>query len=387
MTIRTFRNIALYLLTVTMFFGIGSELFLRMILDTPEDYYIWTPHLQLNFEPSEAATPGVSGTGRFMINSLGLRSDEIPENAQQKVYVLGGSTAIELYLDQHETWSYLIQDRLNQMPRYPRTWVGNLAKSSLATLHNLMHFKHLLPRLPKADLFINLVGANDLQLALKSSYLKNMTYEQHMSWAFSHRPHNQAWKKLALYHLFERVSEWQKKSKTGLIQTHNADGFITWKQCRQTAPPEKIVHQLPDLSEALINYRENLRELISQAQAYGAPMIFMTQPTLWKNKLNKKEFSLLLAGGIGPNTEWCIQQGYYSPQVLAQGMELFNQTLLEVCQENDIFCIDLASAMAKDARYFYDDMHFSEEGARKVAEVALAGILKFQKVGQTVTLQ
>lgn len=348
-------------------------------MNAPEGYYIWPPNLRLNFEPSEAATPGVSGTGRFWTNSLGLRSDEVPVDAKQIIYALGGSTAIELYLDQDETWSHLIQARLNEVSRYPQVWVGNMAKSSLGTLHNLMYFDHLLPHLPKADLFINLVGVNDLQLALKSSYLRDMTYEQHMSWAFSHQPSHNPWERSSLWRLYKQVKEWREKSKTGLIQTHKADGFIAWKRCRQTAPPEKIVDTLPDLTEALLTYRNNLNTLIDRAKTYGAPMIFMTQPTLWKEKLTTEEFSRLMAGGLGPNNEWCIQQSYYSPKALALGMEMFNQTLLTICHERGAFCIDLAKAVPKDARYFYDDMHFSEEGARKVAEVAVAGILEFQK--------
>jgi len=60
---------------------------------------------------------------------------------------------------------------------------------------------------------------------------------------------------------------------------------------------------------------------------------------------------------------------YYSAGSLASGMELYNQTLLQVCRDRGVACIDLAAALPKDTTIFYDDAHFNEAGSRRVAEV------------------
>lgn len=372
------RNTA-YLLFLVLVVLIGSEIFLRFLLPVPQGYYIWPPNLYRVFEPSEATTPGVSGAGRFRINSLGLRSDEPPVDRQQTIYIFGGSTTIDLYLDQDRAWVQQVQTKLNAVPSEPKTWVGNLARAAMATIHNLLMFQYLVPNLPKPDLFVNLVGVNDLQLALKSSYLREMTHETHMSWTFSEMPtRGRFYHGLALYRFYHRMADWWKKSRLGPTQTHRADGNITWRKCRAEAPLENIVDQLPNLTEALAQYRKNLNELTDRGNAYGATTIFLTQPTIWSTHMEPEERSHLLAGGIGPNNLWCEDKRYYSPRALAEGMAKFNQVLLDVCMERGLFCIDLATKIPKKAKYYYDEMHFSDAGADLVSDIVSRGILEFK---------
>ena len=77
---------------------------MRAWYPAPTRHYVWPPNLRVDFAPTDAATPGVTGRGRFRTNSLGLRSDEPFADARRIVYVLGGSTAADLYLDQEEAW-------------------------------------------------------------------------------------------------------------------------------------------------------------------------------------------------------------------------------------------------------------------------------------------
>ncbi len=346
-----------------------------------KDYYIWPPHLYQIFEPSDEATPGVSGAGRFRINSLGLRSDEPPNDAREIVYVFGGSTAIDLYLDQDRGWVQQLQTKLSSNEP---TWVGNLGRSSMATLHNLLMFKYLIPNLPKADLFINLVGVNDLQLAIKSSYLQNMTEDMHMSWIFSKQPTKSFWESFAIKRFYHRIVDWRMKSNLGPVQTNKANGFIQWKKCRADAKPEDIVNHLPDLSNALQEYRHNLNRLVDNANALNATTIFLTQPTTWSDRMGPEEISQMFTGGIGPNSEWCKEKKYYSPVALSLGMEKFNSTLLSVCKERNLFCIDLANKIPKKAKYFYDEMHLSDAGADLVSDIVSKEIIHYKKNKSTL---
>src|SRR5215468_3275271 len=187
-----------YILGLCLLMLVTAELVLRAWYPVPTRHYVWPPNLRVDFAPTDAATPGVTGRGRFRTNSLGLRSDEPFPDARRIVYVFGGSTAADLYLDQDEAWVALVQRGLNGTPGQPRTWVGNLARPSLASVHNLVHFDQLLPELPRADLLVNLVGVNDLQLALKSSYLDAATPETQLAWAFALRPPDRGiWNHLA----------------------------------------------------------------------------------------------------------------------------------------------------------------------------------------------
>jgi len=348
----------------------GSEVFLRFLLPPPpQRYYIWPPNLHVVFNPSDEATPGIKGPGHFIANSLGLRSDEPWPDRQRTIYVFGGSTTADVYLDQAEAWASLLQSYLNQKTGQPRTWVGNLARSSLASINNLLQFEHLIPDLPRADLFLNLIGVNDLQLALKSSYLREMTMDIHMSWTFSQMPVPGFWASLALVRFYHRIADWRSKTNLGPTQTYNADGYIAWRRCRATAPKAKLVDELPDLTVALNEYRRNLDLLVDRAQTYGAPMVFLTQPAIWAADMALEDAALLLAGGLGPNNVWCDEQRYYTPRALAEGLDRFNQVTLAVCRDRGLFCVDLAALVPKKRENFYDDMHFNEAGARLVARI------------------
>jgi lysophospholipase L1-like esterase len=80
------------------------------------------------------------------------------------------------------------------------------------------------------------------------------------------------------------------------------------------------------------------------------------------------------AEGLPPEIEqrfwfgWVEGGGYVSARVLREGMEAFNRRLLEVAARLDVPCLDLSS-MHGDARWFFDDCHFSEAGARRAAEL------------------
>ena len=354
-----------------------AELVLRAWYPVPTRYYVWPPNLRVDFVPTDAATPGVTGRGRFRTNSLGLRSDEPFPDARRIVYVLGGSTAADLYLDQDEAWVALVQQGLNRAPGQPRTWVGNLARPSLASVHNLIHFDRLLPQLPHADLLVDLVGVNDLQLALKSSYLDAATPETQLAWAFALRPPDGGvWSRLATVRAVRLAWQTWRQARFGLVQTRTAEGYARLRECRQTAPVANLVDTLPPLDDALAEYRRNLRALAERARAYGAPILFLTQPALWAEHMGPAEQARLLAGGLGPIKTWCAHQRYFSPRALAEGMRAFNDVLRDVCREPGMLCRDLAAALPARAEYFYDDMHLSEAGARRVAELVVAWILE-----------
>lgn len=367
----------LYVAGLAVLCFVTAEVFLRLTLPAPQGYFVWPPHMHVVFEPNDTATPGITGPGHFQTNSLGLRSDEPMEDRERTIYVFGGSTGADVYLDQREAWVTALQDRLNAKPGQPKTWVGNLSRSSLSTLHALLQFEYLVPSLPKPDMFIAYAGVNDLQLALKSSYLPDMDHETHMDWTFNLRPGpDSLFGNLAVARFWRRIEDWWSRAAIGVTQTYTAEGFNTWRACRQSAPPENLVQTLPDLQPALAEYRANLNKMIDHAKEYDAEMIFVTQAAIWSDDMAPEDEALLLAAGLGPNGEWCNQKRYFSPSAMAAGLDLFNETMLDVCRNRGVRCIDLGARLAKTGAHFYDDMHFNEGGASEAARIVSEEITK-----------
>jgi lysophospholipase L1-like esterase len=363
-----------YIGSIGVFLLVGSEVFLRFLIPYQQGYFVYPPHSVYKFVGDPVNTPGTSGVSHFVANSLGMRADEIPPDAKRRILVFGGSTAVDVYLDQTKMWTHLLQDKLNAVSGQPKTWVGNVARPSLATVHNLLEFDNMMPTLPHMDMSINLVGVNDFQMTLRYGNLHTLSLEDNLNWTFSVRPLKRIRDHFAVYRFYERVKDWWKRSRNSVIYTEYASDGAKWRVCRQRAPKSNLVG-LPNLDDGLADYRSNLNKLIDRSEAYRAPMIFLTQPTLWQEHMTPDNEALLTAGGVGKRDDWCTKEIYYSPGALAQGMKMFNDVLLDVCHQRKIFCIDLAARVPKERRYFFDEMHFSEAGARLVSDIVAASII------------
>jgi lysophospholipase L1-like esterase len=353
-----------------------SEFVLRRIFPFEKEYYIWPPRLQCIFTPSPEIMPGIKGESRFISNSMGLRGDEISPRDTYKILAVGGSTTECLYLDQAEAWPYLLQQKLNESTRTGRVWIGNAGKSGLTTRENILQFRYLFTKFSDLDAIIVLVGINDLSLRLKqdedydSQFLERPGFdEQLIPRAFSVFPIDDApvfFKRTALWDSARRLK------RSMFRQAHNVQDdsgkiIIKWRQLRRNA--KAIRRKLPDLASALEEYARNINRMIDMARNKSIRLIFLTQPVMWKPGLSKELSDLLCSGGVG-NFKEEIESEFYSVEVLATAMQIYNEKLQEVCQWREAECFDLASRLAapRDTTIFYDDCHFNEDGAKEVAD-------------------
>src|SRR5262249_36902359 len=262
-----------------------------------------------------------------------------------------------------------------------KIWVGNGGVSGTTTRHHLIALQHLPLREMKINALILLTGINDLSIRLShdKDYDPNFMDNPEVKKELLYQTFT------GTYHLYpedpfyKKTSIWQmlRKAKQMLSREHieDEDGriYITWREHRRRAA--EIRDALPDLSSALEEYARNINLIIDLAQEESIRMIFMTQPTMWRAGLPQNLDALLWLGGVG---DFQKESGkpYYSVTALAQAMKAYNDTLLRVCRERRIDCLDLASNLEKDTTVFYDDVHFNESGARKVAEVLSRYILE-----------
>jgi hypothetical protein len=66
-------------------------------------------------------------------------------------------------------------------------------------------------------------------------------------------------------------------------------------------------------------------------------------------------------------------------------MNAYNETLLDACSVDGLECLDLASAIPRDSRFFYDDEHFTEAGAHLVAKQLNDYLLSKPPFGQSTS--
>ncbi len=349
------------------------EVVLRFAL--PSGYYIWQPHRRKIFKPYQSIMPGISGESLFAINSLGIRGDELRPTYTYRILAIGGSTTECLYLDQSETWPYVLQRTLNEDTPNHNVWVGNAGMSGITTRHHIMAMKYLPLREMKIDAVILLIGSNDfgMRLVQNEHYDPNflakpkaeeIVMAQTFTGGYFINPDDPFFKKIFIWKLLKKRGTLLLQPVQGNVQDAAGKMLITWRERRQSA--KEIRNELPDLSSGLQEYATNINKIIDIAKEKSVRLIFMTQPTMWKPGLSDK-LKALLWGGMAGDVQKGSGKAYYSPEALEKGMEKYNDTLLKICRVRQAECIDLSSMLEKDTSVFYDDAHFNENGARKAA--------------------
>ncbi|MCZ6596490.1 MAG: GDSL-type esterase/lipase family protein [Planctomycetota bacterium] len=372
--------------------ALALELYLRLASPADEGYRVWPPHLQATFHPQPEIMPGVEGPSHFRVNARGLRGAEAPDAGGapvHRVLCVGGSTTECLYLDQEESWPGLLQillisglsAELSAGSEDLAVHVENAGVSGRTTRDHVVMLRRLLPELGPFDRVILLAGVNDLMLPLTRQadydprFLEQPGAEAELlPRAFAvlpwrHRPELPWTKRTELWRRF--APPLKRLLGVGSFQDSKGEVVVQWRRHRRAAA--RLRDELPDLTAALDEYRRNLITLIELCEPTGARVLVVTQPCLWRDDLPPELVDACWMGGVGdyqnaPGAE------YYSIPALARGMQLYNDVALDVARERGLDVLDLVPLVPRDGTSFYDDVHFTENGARIVAE-AIAEVL------------
>jgi lysophospholipase L1-like esterase len=158
----------------------------------------------------------------------------------------------------------------------------------------------------------------------------------------------------------------------GHRQELDGSNYAFWRACRRAATA--LRPRLPELSTAFDDFAYNLGAMVAIAREHGVRPIFLTQPTLWRADLEPELRQLTWMGGVGDYMHG-VKTEYYTIEALAEGMALYNEVLRRFCERNGVEYVDLAALLPKDLSVFYDDCHFNESGARRVAEAVAARLV------------
>ncbi len=333
---------------------------------TGDEYYIWLPNLKYVFYPDPAIFPGIKGTSYLEINSMGLRgnSDDVSDAAN--ILVLGGSATECLYLDQSETWPALLEKYLNQGSQKKYN-VFNGGRSGITSQHHLAQVKMLLERGDWIDLIIIMEGLNDLQYALsfESGYKQKdlqSVYEEAF-WLSPFKEIKPFYRDTYIFKYFSKVKKAIFSPK--LTQDPKGDIYIKWRTNRANA--SAIIDTKPNLDSSLNDYQKNNQAIIDLAKSKNKKIIFIVQPVAWDSIMSSDFSKLCWYGWIG-KSQYENTGKYYSFAKLRNCLSEYDSSLKNTCLKNRIGFVELNDKLEKDTTTFYDDCHFNEKGAEKVAQ-------------------
>jgi len=357
------KNGLVYFLIVfiTIILGLAIfEIFNYLKVSKVNNSYVWPPNLEYVFLPNSSIFHGISGESDFTINRLGYRGIEFKEHENEyRILIVGGSTSESLYLNNEETWPYILMNKLEKTKDNKKVITMNIGKSGHGLRNNILALKYL-PKDYEPDLIIMLTGANDVlfKLSRKEGWVpfNEDEFNNTETYTFSVSP-GYTWKSTIIYKIY-RVLD--LKSKNIKPQDGIGNTLVENRLKRQNA---KIwINETPDLNLALKDYERNLNRVINLSKEKNSTLIFLTQPYLWKENMTQEEDASLWMTND-------FEEIYYPTETMIYSMEVFNKRLLTVCENNkNIYCIDLEKDVPKTLDYMYDDMHFNENGADFVAE-------------------
>jgi hypothetical protein len=376
------RSLIRFLLSVLLLACLAAaatlvlELVAGHLFPPPDHFYIWPPGLQRTFSPRQDILPGTSPRARFSVNSYGLRGGEPSPDDDYRLIVLGGSAAECLYLDQERTWPALIMENLNRADPERRVWTANGGRSGQSSRDHALELEYLPLKLIDPDAVIVCLGVNDLILRLR----QDQAYDPHaldrpggrdlqIDRAFLFVPDEYS---LPPPPWYKRTGIWRALREAKQILSaenpQDAKGAIveTWRGRRKKASEWRA--ELPEMGPALREYVVNLRRLIALAAEKDLRLVFVTQPSVWREGMTVSESARLWMGGVG-NFQIADGLPYYTPGALGRGLKLYHDVLKSVCEWSGTECFDLAARLSPSTENFYDDCHFTEKGSREAARL------------------
>ncbi len=318
----------------------AAELLIGAILGTAGLYHHGPPGLTTTLHPREDIIRGVHGPSRLTFSSLGIRGRELPaDRAIRRILCVGGSTTLCYYLDDAETWPAVLEQGL-QAAGHP-CWVGNLGQNAFATRHHVL-FTRYSGLLRAVDDVIFLVGFNDFMKALLGGPVGGGGGSQPL------------WLQSPMVTAIQNAYQTNRARDRLTEEDQFAGVYQARRHLRQSA---RLSATLPDLTADLSAYVDNLRAMVAHVRAAGALPILACNPVKWH------------AGGSADDELWFGHTDagtVLSVEALQAGLRRFTDATRALAGELAVPYVDLGSLDGDDA-VFFDDCHFTEEGARRVA--------------------
>jgi hypothetical protein len=288
-------------------------------------------------------------------NSLGFRGADPPADlaSDLSIITVGGSTVRSTAQADDRTWTALLGQAVAGC--FDRSWINNAGFDGHTSFAHIQlirdHINKLHPRV-----VVLLIGANEL-------------------YADAPLPNDEDRDRVGIDPIFSDglkglLMHLAAKSEVTSLGLTLYRSFRAWK-AGFTSGQWAEVEAMPSDAEAKLgaarkrqsSYAERLHLIIKLLEDNQTVTVLMTQPTV---------------GGLGrdPTTGKDLSRLWYG-NFWFQLFEIYNDTLRRVANAADVQLIDLARLMPKDTEFYYDPMHYTDAGARKVAELTARQLVPY----------
>jgi lysophospholipase L1-like esterase len=306
------------------------------------------------------------------INNLGSRGEAPTPLSTPRIAVFGSSTVQDWVLPERQTWVQQIGQNLRSCA--PHIWTGNFGRAGANGRHQLIELPEVVKYTPRINMFVVLLGGTDFlfDLHIHHSLVTPEGWWRKQALMYDHYDEGHS----ALLALAQRLyNSWLRPTTQPIPASDFGYYEKALRDAHSKVTDRQWVHELPDLSNHLDTYRQTISRLKEFADAYGAPIVFVTQPYVWSETMSEDTRRKIYAGYIGPEFQ-SPEVKWYTSEALRTGLSAYNATLLDKCRTDGLSCVDAARLFEGHEDYFFDDFHFSPEGAAALGAIVAEHIKK-----------
>lgn len=356
--LRNKKNFFFYFLILCLFL----ELFLRAInykvLSQPYFLYQENFHPFLQVRMSEINN---KDNPNLNINSFGFRYGKMQKNKSEgtfRVFVMGGSTVFNSTISYEQTYEFLLEKKLKGLYKDKKIEVINAGVDGYTSEHVLIQYETYIKDF-KPDLIIVIGGINDMNYSCTTPYVTNGDYVSD----YSNTLGTTAKMVQTYFHPIKNINiNSYLLSVISNIVSSNLYSDLKPMLGRIVKNNKKYIKisSFPSLD----SYARNLNYFAEVVRNDGIELVMVNQPYLYSESNNSK-------------VDWYMQRictikgSYPDLKSLIRGLKSFNHVTETISKDKQVNFLDLESQIPKTTEYFTDDVHFTEKGNQKVADVLL----------------
>jgi hypothetical protein len=359
--------------------AVAGELAARWWIRHENRYDVFPPGLRLRVYPDREVFPRLDPEARFEVNNDGERGDEVPRSSQglYRVLVGGGSQPEGFFLDQDTAWPGALQ-RLLERPEYlarlraSKAHVGSIARSGVGSEALDLIFERSLPRYPRLQLIIILVGVTDVLRWLEQGTPEVLEPVRTADVFRCHPEGPFRWKRkeLAAVELLLRARRrWIRP-----VSVYKRAGRWLGDARTMRARAKTILTTMPAPAPMLDHFELHFRRLLRTAQAHADRVLVVRQPWIDKS-LSPEEAAAMWHGGVGQAWREEVTT-YYSFEVFCNLMSLLDARAAVVANVLGVEQLDLMPTLDQSLVTYYDAFHLTPTGAKAVAGTVAAAVLQ-----------
>jgi lysophospholipase L1-like esterase len=282
-------------------------------------------------------------------NNIGFRGPDKPAGFDSLLTIIavGGSTTECFYLQDDSCWTASLYKKLQ--PGFSSLWMNNAGLQGHSTFgHYILineYIKYLKPKVVLLLVGCNEVGRTDL---FKGESVSRKSWNADLISIVR--------RKSEVVNLLLNLRRKHASDKKGVT-----DKYLDLHHPQYKEYSARYCDSVADAETPVLNaYKERLSGILDTLKANNITPVLISQPTLFGNTKDSI---------TGADLGLCRMNDIYNGSLWWRLLSKYNEMTKTIALSRNICFIDLANQLPKNSLYFYDVVHFTNEGSEKVSGI------------------